>query len=198
MRMNKHTSNILFTQFQGLRKLSRLTFTLEDLQNWCHTLNLINGLEHGTAVLGNYLLQDYTICTPLSEMVVPSRIGVETGDLSVDFKSKVYSEEDDLTDARVLSPVEFNLMAHQFAACLRISNVAESKITELRKEKTVVDVLARAYVHELGLCRMSLKPYFPVALTQNFYKSGIYTESVDEMMSRWFQDTLVNFNVASN
>lgn len=198
MRMNKQLSNILFNQFQGLRRISRLSFTLEEVHDWCHTLNKINSLEHGISVLNGFLVDDYLIWTALSDMVMPSRIGVEDTDLALNLKSNVYYQDDDFQGAKILSPVEFNLMMHKFGGCFRLSNISESKISELRKESTLSTSLSRAFAPELGLCRMSLEPYFPVALTQNFYKSGLYTESVEDMISRWFQYTLINNIKTSN
>lgn len=197
MRMNKQTTNILFNQIQGLRKISRLSFTLEELQDWCHTLNKINSLEHGISVLNGFLLEDYEIWSALSDMVMPSRIGVETIDLALNLKSKVYSEDDDLEGAKILSPVDFNLMMHKFGGCFRLQEIKKEKISVLRKESNLSSIISRAYANELGLCKMSLEPYYPVALSQNFYKSGLYTETVEDMVSRWFQHTLINNITAS-
>lgn len=184
MRINDNLLTKTYTILSEARRVSKLSVTEAKFKDVCHTINVINGLSYGKAIVGEYLLEDYEIPSKFAELIVPCRIKFSSDETALDFKSSKYADSSLLVGGKVLSPTEFKLAWMAILGALK-SNDTFTNVKAHRADKILSDMTVQMVKEDNSLCR-DVGVYVPVLVTQNFYVDQVYNVSIEDMFEKWF------------
>lgn len=201
MRMNESNVTKMFEIIESGRLISRLSFTKAQFFDWANTLNKINSLPFGVTILDGYLLSDYTVPSKLESLVVPIRIQVENVNHATNYKSEkhyayVPLKVTEAEQARILSPIEFNLLSGAINGT-RKAEYSQVIGVNTRRSDVLLSTDSNKYIAEKNLKARALDAKFvPVVITTQLYDSTMYTEDASSMLIDWFFYTMVNYKAA--
>ena len=204
MIVNKRFSNRLFNAITKGKKISKLVFTQEEFDAWCHTLNIIAGLPYDVEMLGNYELNKYIIPTALTDLVIPRKIShvesIKWDDLRDERYVNYYKEFTKYgfdKDVEILVPLEFNEISNAILGAFRKeTDNNTSKVTEFNGNVSAATWLPKfaefGVDEETTFVAPSATSFIPVAVTstQGLMKSKYYTQSLDVCIDTWIEDAI--------
>lgn len=189
MRLNNEYSQVLFTTFEDNKGVSRVSFTKEDIDNLCYTINAINGAKYGVSIIGNYFIADYEIPTIFSELIVPVRIKFNAEDNSFDFKSSKYAVND-MKSGQLLDPHGFTTIWSKIMGCMRIKSSERKSVRDLRADAAIATLDKRMYPDTDEYCLQD-GGFMPIAVTTAFYEVHEYTMEVSYVFKKWLDNTII-------
>lgn len=189
MRLDKQLSKQFLDILRDGRQTGRINIDQERMDDFCHTINVINGMEYDKSLIGDYSLADYEIDDALSALILPSRVRISSEVFARDFKDmKYYQGATDFIDAKVMSPHDFKTMQASIRGSQK-HQLQMKPLREARTEKVLSDVVQQATVKD-GLVQ-SNSAFVPLILTEKFYADDAYNFEPKRMIIKWFSENLI-------
>lgn len=210
MIINKQASNLILDTVIDKKTISKVNITQEDMDNWCHTLNEIAGLEYNDAMFNGVELSRYLVPTIFKDLVIPRKIGVEEGRRYNDLRGDIYSNYNPANygfgSVSTLRPLAFNVISECILGSQKVKAVEGStvnKITDLNGEKSLNEYSSRGADIEQGCMDEwyvipASKPYIPICFKIAFRNDKYATENYDLMFEEWLEDALTNLSTNNN
>lgn len=201
MIFNEVSINQFYQIAKKLKKVSHCQIQIKDLANWCHTINLINGLSADMANLDGFPLEKYNVPEFLSDLIMPTRLVMVDSVIYEDFKSSKYKEADcaeftykhgkdgdkiDSFRVQRLDPTDFNMVSHSIMSNRNKGDGALRDVDSLRIVQTLPNVINRLTNGEGDKVQEGLDLFIPILCSVTFKKDKVYTKSVEDMFKEWF------------
>lgn len=185
-------SNTIYNALNQRKRVSRLGFSQDDFNQYCHTLNLIAGCDEFVDNFNNYNIDSYKVPKNFKELVVPCRVSLETSLDYEDIRDDVYlnySPDDFGYEDNInwLKPLQFNGITDAIFGAKRKEPKGDQLI-DLQTARSVVsisEVKDRLCSRDNGLVLMTDSPYIPIYSDVIFKKSNKYIYDINVMIEDW-------------
>lgn len=200
-----------------MKEISKLNITQDELNNFFHTINVLNTLKRDENVVGTHVLSKYRILKQLEPLVLPSEITISNSTKEVNLVDQMYydysvntfyglestehvtnevnnHETNDEVSAEVAATksVVRVLDASEFnvindAIAGAFKRTAELTDVETLKITSSIDPFVDREMHG-GKCAPKTENYVPVGLSLNIIKPRYLTEDAEEELILWFEN----------
>lgn len=217
MIINKETSKKIFTVLNKMKEISGTNLTQQELDNYFHTINVINTLERDTNIVGNSTLSKYRILTKFQPLILPAEITVSNDTKQVNMLSDKYyeytpeqyfgrelemvnpdtgkKEKQVVVDVKLLPPTDFNVLNDAIVGMFK--KTADLGDIEPMKITSSIDAYVGREMHD-GKCVPKPSDYVPVELNVNIARTNYLTEDAVEQLVLWFEGIFRSYKGKGN
>ncbi len=203
MIINKVMSETIFKAVDARKQISKLGFTQNDFDRYCHTLNRIASLDYTDELLNGFNLDKFLVPKAFKGLVIPRKISLEEGTNYKDLRASSYedySPEDAGYDANIkdMKPLEFNTITSCLFSARRktMSDNEVFKVKELNGAKALSSYKDRVVFREEGQefsdihVLANATPFIPIDFSIAFQYDNYYTISMEVMLEDWIEKAL--------
>lgn len=208
MIMNKEFSKAMFEYIDKTKQISRLGFEAKEFDAYINTLNLISALDYDINQFEGYDIDKYLIPHSFSQLVIPRKIGYDTGVEYLNLRSDDYVNYNAVKagfTAKVgyLKPREFNMITSAIFSSRRLtkSDDTVNNLAELNGETTLDKVVTRIHHDNKPygpsserFVASNANPYIPIDFKFNVLRSNMITNRLDNMLDDWMEIALGNLS----
>lgn len=182
----------MYQTLEDLRKVNKLGFSQEDIYKLGHTINQINALKPGKAILGDELLSEYSIPDKWKELIQPSEIKFSSDMLAKDLKDRASYEgalvvKDKVYD-ECLTSHEWKKLWHVILGSYK-GETNDTPIKDLRVTKTLSEVGKHTITAGQKSC-IDDGLYIPYTITTQTYEDAAYTVTLTKMYEKWLDNII--------
>lgn len=203
MIINKVTSETIYKAVDARKQISKLGFTQDEFDRYCHTLNRISSLDYNDELLNGFNLDKFLVAKSFKGLVIPRKISLEEGTNYIDLRADSYvnySPEDAGYDKDIkdMKPLEFNTITSCLFSAKR-KTMADGdvfKVTEINGAKSLTNYKDRIVCREEGKQFSDLHvlanatPFIPIDFSMTFQYDNYYTVSMEVMLEDWIEKAL--------
>ena len=190
MKLDILKSQTLFNTLVEGRKVNTMVITQDDVNNVCHTINKINGLSFGKAVLTDYLVDEYEIPTKWKDLIQPSRIMFSSDSLALDYKDLNAYNDVSAQIGELLSPNQFKLIWNAIVGSYRGKESSFESVKEARKDAALTEVAKVSANSDRTLC-INNGVFIPKLTTIYPYESIAYNTNIDDMFVKFVLSVII-------
>lgn len=187
MRLDAKKAKIMNDYLNEGRKVSRVSFSEEDIKSVCNTINMINALPYGKAVVEGELLSDYEIPRAWSALIQPARVR-----FSSDIMAKDYKDTDAYKSPGKVAPMSSTRFKLVWRAIIGSYKGAEDFISvrDCRNDAMITDIGKKGVLASMNSC-IDDGIYIPSIITLQTYDDLAYTIDIDKMFEKWLTNLIM-------
>lgn len=216
MIINERVSKKVYNKLLKMKEISRLNVSKRELNNFFHTINVINTLDRDENIVGTNVLSKYKILKQLEPLVLPAEITISNSIKQINMLDDCYKNytaaeyfeptiiEVDEDGVEIEEGVEAKGKTQKKQIHVEILSAADFNVISdaiagaFKKTAEFTDVetlkvcaaidnyVDREMQH--GKCAPKTENYVPVELGVGIAQSRYLTEDADEEILLWFEN----------
>lgn len=208
MIINKRFAKKLYRGLKKGKTISNLNFSEKDFFNWCHTINVVNGMEDDEDMVNaRWNLDKYRVPKAFEDLVIPRKISLEKGLAWNDLRANDYREYETqvkkygMEEANLLKPIYFNEITDGILGSVKKSgedkcntlNVlsaavaySDYKLRFAEMPDGVEDDEVKVYSDDNGIIPIKAKSM------DVFMEEKYYNNNLEDNLDTWLENALSN------
>jgi hypothetical protein len=176
MKINNSLSTRLFDLVKSFKKVSHMSITEADFNQFMNTINAINALNEDTFSYQDIVLEKWEIASIFQSFVYPTKVSLSGSRYETDLLQRPVV---DLGD-KVMNLTNFLDMSSFINGALKIPLTETVPMSSLRNAKIISSEGERQVIN--GLVREKTELFFPLEFTGEFIKTQWLNYSAEDMV----------------